>query len=471
MKNKIIMILTMVTMVTITLLVSANQDQLKNVTHQHIVNKKHPLCKNNESDFCTHLPIVKIDTAGQPIPGEAREGTTIETKLEIIDNKDITNHQNDKPTLSSNANIRYRGNSSIHFSKKGYAIDLVDVEGNEIEEKILGMKAHSEWVLHGPYLDKTLIRNYMWYNIGQEIMDAAPANRFCELFVDGKYQGLYLMVESPSRGDISRMEISKYKKGDPFTSYIVRLDKGSKVESQNLDTFSGYTLNRKMKLDVIYPGKNIITQELNTYVERDISKFEKALYSYDYDSTKLGYKKYIDIDSFIDYFIINEFTLNYDAGNMSTYLYKDIKGKLNIYIWDFNSANDNYAVPMNYQDFQFQWNTWYYMLLKDEKFVNQIIKRYRELRKTYLSDDYLMKYIDNTVAYLGDAIDRNYEVWNGVYEDQTIQLQPSERNLKSYPEAINQLKDSIKKRGKWLDENIEILKQFSHESKVKKFNH
>ena len=435
---------------------------------QHLIYRDKNKCEDN-LEFCTHLPIVSIDTNNQAIPGENRDGSMITTNIRIIDNKKGGNHLNDKADINSLANIRYRGNSSMEFDKKGYLIKFVNDKQEEKKYSVMGMEKHDEWALHGPFLDKTLIRNYLWYNIAGKIMNFAPDSRFCELYVDGEYKGLYLMVETPTRGDKSRMPISQYDKGKNYTSYIVRLDKGSTNPLENVNTFTKYTYNRKLILDVIYPGKNNLTEQLNDYISKDISKFEKALYSYDYDSKKYGYYKYIDVTSFVDYYIINEFTQNYDAGNMSTYLYKDIKGKYGLYVWDFNSANDNYLSKMNIDDFQFQYNLWYYMLMKDEHFTQRIIDRYKYLRKNYLSDEYLLKYIDDIVYYLGDAIDRNFEVWGYTF-DQNM-LTPIERNPKNYEEAINQLKQHIIERGKFLDEKIETIKQFSHESKVKKFNH
>lgn len=117
-----------------------------------------------------------------------------------------------------------------------------------------------------------------------------------------------------------------------------------------------------------------------------------------------------------------------------------------------------------------QYLTWFYMLCKDEKFVDRIIDRYRELRQTYLSDEYLLGYIDDVIEYLGPAIDRNFEVWGYTF-DEYLPLKPEERNPEDYEEAVNQMKDFIVERGAWMDENIEILKQYCHESKVKKFNH
>lgn len=120
--------------------------------------------------------------------------------------------------------------------------------------------------------------------------------------------------------------------------------------------------------------------------------------------------------------------------------------------------------------FEMQYLTWFYMLCKDEKFVDRIIDRYRELRQTYLSDEYLLGYIDDVIEYLGPAIDRNFEVWGYTFEEY-LPLKPEERNPEDYEEAVNQMKDFIVERGAWMDENIEILKQYCHESKVKKFNH
>jgi len=91
--------------------------------------------------------------------------------------------------------------------------------------------------------------------------------------------------------------------------------------------------------------------------------------------------------------------------------------------------------------------------------------------RNYLNEEYLLSYIDDIVDYLGDAVDRNYEVWGYTFSDSNNLLQPAERNVKSYQEAIEQLKTHIRKRGEFLDQHIDTIKQFSQESKVKKFNH
>lgn len=439
---------------------------------QHIAFKNKNLCSSNEESFCTHLPIVSIDTNNQEIPGEKREGKFITTNIKIINNKKGGNHLSDKAELNNLANIRYRGHSSVHFDKKSYLIKFINKNGEEDKEEVIGMPKHDEWVLYGPFVDKTLIRNYLWYNISSKIMESAPNSKFCELFVDDEYMGLYLMVESPSRGDSSRMKITKNRHNTNYTSYILRLDRGSNDGLSNLNTFSMYTYFIPTQVELIYPGKNTITDELKEYITNDFSKFEKALFSYDFKSNLYGYPTYINIDSFVDYYLINEFTQNYDATTYSTYIYKDLKGKYNMYVWDFNNSCDNYIEqPIDRKVFGLNEGAWYFMLMKDKSFTDKVINRYRYLRKNYFSYEYLNKYIDETIDYLGPAIQRNFEKWNYSFEDENDLLIGEERHIHSYEEAVNQLKTFIKDRGDFLDKHIDAINLFSHESKIKKFLH
>lgn len=161
---------------------------------------------------------------------------------------------------------------------------------------------------------------------------------------------------------------------------------------------------------------------------------------------------------------------SYDAGHLSTYIYKDIGGRYKMVVWDFNSACDNYVEStLTPRRFEMQVNVWFYMLMKDEYFVERLIDRYHELRESYLSGDYLAGYINDVVDYLGPAIDRNFEVWGYTFEE-FRPLQPDERNPADFKKAVRQMKEFIYDRSAWMDEHIDSLLQFSHESKNKKFN-
>lgn len=455
--------------------------------HQHLAEAPKAPCQHDDDVFCSHLPLVKIDTADNEIPGKpiydengiktgyitAADGASvISARMEVIDSRDSNNHPDDVPSVKSTIQIHVRGNSSRTFDKSNYAIRLVDDAGENAPQQIMGMDAHHEWVLHGPYLDKTLLRNYMWYNISGEIMDYAPNVRFCEVILNGEYYGLYVMTENITGGqDGARLNLSVDKKDNSFSGYLLRLDRSSSNSLQNLNNFTFYTRRVSSNFEVIYPGRSNLTEELQKSINQDLSDFEKSLYSYDYDTQEYGYSQYIDRQSFADYFLLNELTCNYDAGRYSTYLYKEIDGQYRMCVWDFNSACDNYQEITNQPDhFEMQDRFWFFMLMKDEDFTDYLISRYHHLRKTVFDEEYLNQYIDDVVEYLGDAINRNYEKWGYTFEPEYNLLIPEERNPRSYEEAIGDLKEFLYKRINWMDENIETLRQYSAESKVKKFN-
>ena len=469
---------------------AADRDNRENRIHQHLTGRQPDAgCTCDGSELCTHLPLVVIDTGGEDIPGvpldESYDGETAFTttadgsamlpvQISIMDSPAHNHHPSDTPDLESDGMIRVRGNSSRYFDKLGYLLRFTHADGSNAAHEVMGMAAHYEWALHGPYLDKTLIRNYMWYNIAGEIMDYAPNVRFCEVIINGVYRGLYVMTETITNGEDCRVNVSEPIDQTNKTGYVLRMDRGSSNPLKNIDNFTYYTYRigglHSLRLNIEYPRAGRLTPELADAIEQELSDFEKALYSYDYDSNRYGYENWIDVGSFVDYFIINEFTTNYDAGALSTYLYKDIGGKYRMCIWDFNSACDNYGEPTTLpHHFQMQQIAWFFMLTKDEDFVDRIIERYHELRKTWLSDDYLCDYIDQTVAFLGDAVDRNFQVWGYTF-DQDM-LSPSERNPRSHEQAVEQMRAFCLERGRWMDEHSDILRQYSHPSKNKKFNH
>lgn len=441
--------------------------------HQHVEAEEKSVCQHVEDVFCTHLPVIQINTGGVEIPGVALHDengktyytTTADGKTEItatvsiIDRVGRNNHTSDQAALSSLAKVSVRGNSSRHFIKLGYSLNFVDENDANVSLPVMGMDAHHEWVMHGPILDKTMIRNYMWYNIAGEVMDYAPNVRFCEAFIDGEYMGLYLMVESVTAGkNNSRLQLSIDKKNNTFTGYCLRVDGGSN-EIKNMNTFSMYTYQTENIVDSVYPGTSNLTPEMKTRIQKDFSTFERVLYSGDYNDPQYGYRAYIDVDSFVDYFILNEFSSNYDAGMRSTYIYTEVGGLYKMCVWDFNSALDNYQEhAVDPKMFLLQNRIWFNALIQDGNFTEQVILRYRELRETYLSEEYLNRYIDETIAYLGDAIDRNYKRWDIAFDYDL--LLPSDRNPDSYEEAVLDMKQYIHVRGEWMDKNIDILRQY-----------
>lgn len=474
--------------------------------HQHLTARQPDAgCDCDGTTLCTHLPLLVIDTGGVEIPGNpitdehhqeigfttAADGSTmISGKLSVMSDEKQNHHPTDAPDMESNIMIRVGGNSSRYFNKKSYRVKLVeDAEGLVNRDlPLLGMSKESDWALHGPFLDKTLIRNYMWMNISAEIMGYAPEVRFCEVILNGEYQGVYLLIETIKEGDY-RVNLSDYEEGNDQTSYIVRMD--ALEDGNAINNYTQYTYEMEFStmeddpehvmsstgIQVLYPQAEYQSEGVLNYIQRDISHIERGLFSSDMVSGQYDYEKELDVDSFVDYYVLQEFLLNNDVFSRSTYFYRDVRGHLTVGpVWDYNNMLDNYIRPFSYDRLYLQNRGWYGALMKDEDFVERVLDRYAELRQTYLSDEYLTNYIEETLAYLGPAIARNDEVWGFSYDTTDLTTMQRRRpaagqtledvNPSSHAEAVEWMVDFMLKRAEWLDENIESLRQYCHQSKT-----
>ena len=206
MKYRLLCLVSIVLMLTVVFVVQKKEPE-RNRYHQHLEKPGYTACTNHgEEVFCTHMPLLSIDTdSSMPEPylkSEAEEGESEKAQLvennemvtasvQVFDAETGNNHLTDTPTLKERANIRIRGKSSRSFDKKGYLLKFTKENGIDSKNvSLAGMTAESNWVLHGPVLDKTLLRNYVCYNLAGTIMDYVPEVRFCELFLNGEYLGV-----------------------------------------------------------------------------------------------------------------------------------------------------------------------------------------------------------------------------------------------------------------------------------------
>lgn len=241
--------------------------------HQHIEDVETEDCIHTSSnDFCSNLPIVVVRTNGNEILDAIDDTELHPVNISIIDNSSTNNHFNDIPSITEIANMEIRGNSSRYFDKKSYKLKFLAEDGTGKNVNVMDMGADNSWVLNGPFLDKTLIRNYICMNISGEIMQYAPDVRFCEVFIDEKYMGVYVMMESITRNE-SRVDISGINEKLNKTGYILRLDRGSTENINNFTKYS-YRLGNNNVINIEYPTSSKLTYELKKYIETDLSTFE-----------------------------------------------------------------------------------------------------------------------------------------------------------------------------------------------------
>ena len=403
--------------------------------------------------FETDLPVIYI-TSDQFI----EKDIPINCRVSLLNaaNDGTVHRVDEKADISFDASIRIRGASSSHFEKSQYRIKLLkDTEsGAERKYDFFGMGSESEWVLNGPFLDKTLARNYIAYNLAAEHMEWAPESRYVELFVNGQYRGVYLVTEPVSNGT-GRLRLSKFGLLNGETAYIVSRDR----DASDTDPLQNYgTVNKRTyySLYVEYPGKANITDSEYAWIENDISEFEEVLFSDNFADPEKGYAKYIDVDNFVDYFIINEVFMIHDADVLSTYVYKELGGKMKLTVWDFNNGLDNYQwFAEDYEEFFLASGSWFRWLIRDRAFVDRIVARYRDLRKTTYDTAHIFQILDSTTELLGDAVERNFKIWG--YTFNMNLLVGSKRNPRSYEKALEQFRETLTTRIEFLDEHITDL--------------
>ncbi|MEG1524634.1 MAG: CotH kinase family protein [Clostridia bacterium] len=419
-------------------------------------------CNHSSDAFCSHLPLLLIQTKGSGI----EYGVPHWSEISLINNKNGKNHTEDNPLFTTASTIWIRGQSSSRFEKKSYGIEFFK-EQESIKRRdlsILGMAADSDWVLHGPYLDKSLMRNHLSYHIARQSMFWAPETRYVEMFLDGSYEGIYLIVESP-RVRETRIPFADYALLSGETAYLLQRNRVN-TDTTALNCFGSYTGKVFYPLYIRYPIDRNLTAAQSQWITADISRFERALYSDYFKDSRRGYKAYINMDSFATYYVIAEFSMNKDSGFLSTYCCKNIGGKLMMGpVWDFNNGFDHYpGYPTDPgpdgDGFYIADNNWYERLMQDPAFVEVVIAKYREMRQTVLSTKFMLQFIDETEEYLGDSINRNFERWSYSFVRNFLgghDENGNSRELSSHADAIKQLKKTIVARGLYLDEHIELL--------------
>ena len=412
----------------------------------------------------SNLPLIFIETFGQVIPDEPR----ITADMKIINHgPDQRNHPGDLPNdYNGRISIEIHGESSTMFPKKSYRIETQDSLGENNNVSLLGMPKENDWILYAPYSDKSLIRNALAYLLSNAIGRYAPRTRFCELFLNGQYMGLYLLTEKIKR-DKHRVNIAKLSPEETSWpgitgGYIVRVDKTDPGDPPGWTSMPTPMIpdENYIFFQYYYPKYDKMADVQRQYIRNFILNFESALNSTSFPSPAEGYAKYANTCSFIDYLILNEISKNVDAYIFSTYMYKDIDtsgGKLNMGpLWDFNLAfgNVNYlensqiAPGWTYQDHYRMY--WYRRLMQDPQFVNHLKCRWDTLRQHQLSDQSIQNVIDSLANTIDEAQKRNFVRWPVLGE----YVWPNQFIGNTYQEEVNFLKNWIFNRLHWMDDNM-----------------
>lgn len=373
--------------------------------------------KTIDNLILTKIPVIKINT----------HNNSLDTSTYTFTSTKIITKKNDQLILSK---MKIRGNTSLSFPKKQF--NIIFDEKNKLNDLVLKKN-----VLISSYSDKSLLRNKIAIDLFSSFRNKNIASQYVHLIINNLYEGVYLITEHPEQQ--FRKQITDTISSD----FLIQIDRGP---------FDGYLLNNKNGYKIEFINDSILNNKHDK-----IYNFEQYILNHLFEDNQrnISTKYKINIDSFIDYIILNELSKNIDAYRLSTYL-SFINNKVSMdIIWDFDLSFGlaNYNGGFNYEGFIIEseikgyipefWHTLWNSKIIQEK----LSERYQELRKNILSNKSVNNYIENLYKEIKVSAVKNFEKWEILGQD----IWPNKYNFKSHKEEVNYLQDWIIKRLNYLD--------------------
>jgi len=343
--------------------------------------------------------------------------------------------------LFAEGSIKGRGNSTWVLPKKPYAIKFSQ------KESLLSLPEGKSWVLLANYYDATLLRNDLAFYIGKELttQDWTPHFEFVDLMLNGQYKGIYQLGE--------KINISSKRVNVGDDGFLLEIDKKAEPDEVTFDV-----LHIPYPVNIKDPEVEAGSEEYN-YISNILTQIDEVLFSDDFTDPIDGWQRYMDIDSFVDWYLVQEISKNPDS-NFSTSCFMSFKpgGKLKMGpLWDFDIAfcndqwvNDRPSSTITPDGFYIKSVEWYNRLFCDPVFVERVKERFNDI---YANKQNLFDFIDSRAAILIEKVAEDNHLW-GTITDKTATVE----NVKiAYQEKVDFLKSWIDTRLTWLYENINAL--------------
>lgn len=416
------------------------------------------------------LPIVVLNTNNVEIPDEPK----IHATMGIIYNGDGNTNSISDPfnEFYGEIGIERRGSSSNGFPMKSYGLETWGPDSSNYNVSIFDFPSDNDWILYAPYTDKSLIRNVLTYHIGNEMGNYSPRTKLCEVVLNDEYIGVYVFMErikvNPGRVNINPVLPQDTLENELTGGYIVKIDKTT--AGGIIAWTSPYAASSPSTNAIRYQLHDPEIGELNvsqlSYIQNYITDWEDTLSGVNFSDPINGFRKFIDVQSFIDFMLVNELSKNVDGYRISTFLHKQrfseggklVAGPL----WDFNLGwgNANYCYGGDTTGWEIDFNNycaggldnpfWWKRMLEDSAYADEVNCRWFSLRNGVLSNEYLLNYIDSLAALLEIPASRNYNKWPilGTY------VWPNNFIGQTYQQEIDYMKSWVVGRLTWMDNNM-----------------
>lgn len=374
----------------------------------------------------TGLPIMWIDT---------EDKKEIESKEEYL--KATFKFQEDAITRSAGdvieavGRIKGRGNSTWErYPKKPYRIKF----DNKVS--LADEPESKNWVLLANYGDKSFLRNSLAFYLSSiSNLDYTPKSHFVELMLNGRYNGTYQLCDKIEEGN-NRVNIGK----DGYLLQLERLSYKPEVY------FEGRHLGF-LVASIKEPSVEVDDQNYN-YIKDFFIKAEESLYSEGFKDPVNGWRKFLDEESFVDWYLINEIAKNYDGFFMSsTYMHMQRNGKLKMGpVWDYDLAFGNFRgsgceTP---DGFYTKEQLWYNRFFEDYVFVSNVKRRYSYF---YSRKEDICRFLSDMAGYLRFSAIENNNKWRTLYNESW----PNDDIWGNYQNEVQNLKEWITDRMDWLN--------------------
>ena len=365
-----------------------------------------PVVKDNYGNILDYMtkdggiPLIKIKTDEGKFPQDKEN--YVDGTLEIVEEKGSNKVIFDKADMG----VRLRGNSTLECPKKAFRIKF------DKKQSLFELPAAKSWVLLANYFDKSNIRNYLAYLTAHKLDNLyfQPSCIFVEVEFNGDYLGLYLLCEQMQTGE-GRVDIEQDEYDDTNGSYFMELDFEDRILADGLVKNVSYFESNGLFYALKYPEDDDATYQRCLYIKSFMDTvFMKMKNKTDYDSV-------MDVESFIDYYLIQELFKNVDSIQSSVYYYVENKMLYAGPVWDFDIALG--VVGKNDRSWDYAWyeehiywvkeeSKFYNTLFKDSRFLNRVKARYTEVRPILWE---LFEEIELLETYLQEEFERNEKKW------------------------------------------------------------
>ncbi len=380
--------------------------------------------------------------------------------------------------------IKVRGNSTAWAPKRPFKIKL------DTKADLFGMGANKHWCLLANFYDRTNLRNKISYDFSMDLGLVGCESELVNLIFNGEYVGLYEFTEAIRVGE-TRVDIFDWEEeAEAVAKAIYKKEELSKEERTKLedgltrdlswittgvygdysiadyydisgyDITGGYLLEddayfdetskflttNDMKIMVKKPEYLRTNKEMMNYIQTYVQNTEDAVYAPNRLSKEgLHYSEYMDVDSFIDFWVVNTLYKNVELLFKSCYLYKPVGGKLTWGpVWDMDWTSANHV---NLDQTSSQYNSWkqgqsqdreywYKALYNDPWFVLQLMERWNSVGDKV---DAMFAHYDEVAEEIKDAAESDNRLWGYDWK---------------YTKEVSTLREWLVSRRGWMDEKM-----------------